>query len=75
MGDLRWPFRGAEALDAGAITARELRRFYAPVYPGVYVPRGVELSAPAILCCVAVVAATRSASGPVGVSALGYQVD
>jgi hypothetical protein len=45
MGDLRWPFRGAEALDAGAITARELRRFYAPVYPGVYVPRGVELSA------------------------------
>jgi hypothetical protein len=32
-------------LDAGAITARELRRFYASVYPGVYAPRGVELSA------------------------------
>jgi hypothetical protein len=45
MGELRWPFRGAEALDAGAITARELRRFYASVYPGVYAPRGVELSA------------------------------
>ena len=45
MGELRWPFRGAEALDAGAITARELRRFYAPVYPGVYAPRGAELSA------------------------------
>jgi hypothetical protein len=45
MEELRWPFRGAEALDAGAITARELRRFYASVYPGVYAPRGVELSA------------------------------
>ena len=45
MGELRWPFRGAEALDAGAITARELRRFYAAVYPGVYAPRDVELSA------------------------------
>jgi hypothetical protein len=45
MGELRWPFRGAEALEAGAITARQLRQFYAPVYPGVYAPRGVELSA------------------------------
>src|SRR5258705_8932444 len=29
----------------GAIIARELRRFYAPAYPGVYARRGVELSA------------------------------
>lgn len=46
MGEeLRWPFRGAEALDAGQLSERELRRFYTPVYPGVYALRGVELSA------------------------------
>jgi hypothetical protein len=46
MGEeLEWPFRGAEALHAGLLSERELRRFYAPVYPGVYAPRGVELSA------------------------------
>lgn len=41
---LQWPFRASEALDAGRITARELRRTCVPVYPGVWVPRGVELS-------------------------------
>jgi hypothetical protein len=46
MGEeLGWPFRATEAIDVGAVTVRELRRFYAPVYPGVYAPRGVELSA------------------------------
>ncbi|WP_343600597.1 hypothetical protein [Mycobacterium sp.] len=45
MQTLEWPFRAAEALDAGALTFRELRRFHAAVYPGVWVPRGVELSA------------------------------
>jgi hypothetical protein len=46
MGDeLPWPIRGWEAVDAGLLTVRELRRFYVPVYPGVHVLRGVELSA------------------------------
>ncbi|MGH3532214.1 MAG: endonuclease domain-containing protein [Mycobacterium sp.] len=45
MGEVDWPFRGVEALDAGLLTARELRRFYRPVYPGVYALRGTELSA------------------------------
>src|SRR6478752_1832863 len=45
MGELQWPFRGSEALAAGVIGARELRRFYAPIYPGVYGLRGAELSA------------------------------
>ncbi|WP_006245805.1 hypothetical protein [Mycolicibacterium tusciae] len=45
MGELQWPFRGSEALAAGLIGARELRRFYTPIYPGVHGLRGVELSA------------------------------
>lgn len=45
METVAWPFRGAEALAAGALTFRELRRFHAAVYPGVWVPRRVELSA------------------------------
>lgn len=44
MQTIEWPFRAAEALADGALTFRELRRFYAGVYPGVWVPRGVELS-------------------------------
>jgi hypothetical protein len=44
MGELQWPFRAAEALNGGSVTVRELRRFYAPVYPGVWAPAGVELS-------------------------------
>ena len=35
----------AEATAGGELSVRELRRFYQPVYPGVYAPRGVELSA------------------------------
>jgi hypothetical protein len=42
---LPWPIRGWEAVDAGALTVRDLRRFYVPAYPGVHVLRGVELSA------------------------------
>lgn len=42
--EVGWPFRGAEAIRAGALSARALRRFYRAVYPGVYVPRGVEPS-------------------------------
>ena len=43
--ELEWPLRGWEAVEAEALTARQLRRFYAPVYPGVHNPRGAELSA------------------------------
>jgi len=46
MTEIDWPFRGWEAVEDGALSVRELRRFYVPVYPSVYVPRGVELSAP-----------------------------
>ncbi|GBE65375.1 hypothetical protein MFM001_18370 [Mycobacterium sp. MFM001] len=45
MGEIDWPFRGREALDAGLVTVRDLRRFYCAVYPGVYALRGAELSA------------------------------
>jgi hypothetical protein len=45
VGELDRPFRGGAALDAGLLTARELRRFYCPVYPGVYALRGAQLSA------------------------------
>ena len=40
-----WPFRGAEAVESGELSARQLMQFYAAVYPGVYAPRWVELSA------------------------------
>ena len=46
MGEeLDWPLRGWEAVEAGLLSVRELRRFYVPVYPGVHIPRDVELSA------------------------------
>ena len=46
MGDeLEWPLRGWEAVEAEALTARQLKRFYTPVYPAVHIPRGAELSA------------------------------
>jgi hypothetical protein len=41
-----WPFRGAEAVQSGALSARRLSRYYSAVYPGVYAPRWVELTAP-----------------------------
>lgn len=40
-----WPFLGAEALAAGAVPERAMRVFYEPVYPGVYSPAGIALSA------------------------------
>ncbi len=43
--DEDWPFRGAEILAAGGLSARQLRRFYVAVYPGVYAPRGIDLTA------------------------------
>ena len=45
MQEIEWPFRAAEALNAGALTFRELRRFHAAIYPGVWAPRGIEFSA------------------------------
>ncbi len=46
MGDeLQWPIRGWEAVEARALTVRELRRFYTATYPGVHSLRGAELSA------------------------------
>jgi hypothetical protein len=44
METIEWPFRATEALDAGTLTFRELRRFHRAVHPGVWVPRGVDLS-------------------------------
>ncbi|MEZ0366292.1 hypothetical protein ACAG26_21700 [Mycobacterium sp. pUA109] len=44
MQPVEWPFLAAEALEAGALTFRELRRRHVAVYPGVWVPRGAELS-------------------------------
>jgi hypothetical protein len=46
MGEeLEWPFRGWEAVAAGLLSEHQLRRFYAPIYPGVHGPRDVEISA------------------------------
>jgi len=44
MQTIGWPFRAAEALEDGAWRSW-LRRFYQAIYPGVWVPRGAELSA------------------------------
>lgn len=43
MPTLEWPFRAAEAIESGALTPRELRRAYEPVYPGVWSPKAVKL--------------------------------
>ncbi|MCH9710787.1 MAG: DUF559 domain-containing protein [Actinomycetia bacterium] len=45
MDEIQWPFRASEQLNAGKLTFRELRRFHAAVYPGVWIPRGAELDA------------------------------
>lgn len=44
MMPITYPFRAAEALDQGLLTYRELRRFHAAIYPGVWVARGIDLS-------------------------------
>lgn len=38
-----WPFIAAEALEAETMTFRELRGLHRGEYPGVWVPRGVDL--------------------------------
>lgn len=40
-----WPFLGVEALASKAIPERAMRCLYEPVYPGVYAPTGIELTA------------------------------
>ena len=45
MQTIGWPFRADEALKDAVLTFRELRRFHQAIYPGVWAPRGVELSA------------------------------
>lgn len=45
MDELPWPFLGSEALSAGVISERAMRRDCRPLYPNVYVPREVEVSA------------------------------
>ena len=45
MRTFDWPFRADEALETGALTFRELRRFHQGIYPGVWAPRGVDLTA------------------------------
>lgn len=39
------PFVGSEALAAGLISERAMRRLYAAVYPNIYALRGIELTA------------------------------
>jgi hypothetical protein len=45
MEELRWPFLGSEALAAKALPERAMRGLYEPVYPGVYVPGCIDLTA------------------------------
>ena len=45
MSEFPWPFLGAEALAAQALPERAMRKAYEPLYPGVFVPRGVKPSA------------------------------
>jgi hypothetical protein len=45
MAELDWPFLGVEALAAKTIPERAMRSLYTPVYPGVYVPWGFDLTA------------------------------
>lgn len=41
-----WPFIGTEALSTNVISEHTVRTRYEQIYPGVYVPRGTEVSAP-----------------------------
>lgn len=45
MSLIPWPFVGAEALASAAIPERALRRNYEQLYPGVFVPHGIDPSA------------------------------
>ncbi|WP_067976330.1 endonuclease domain-containing protein [Mycolicibacter icosiumassiliensis] len=45
MTELDWPFLGVEALAAKMIPERAMRTLYEPIYPGVYAPWGITLTA------------------------------
>jgi hypothetical protein len=45
MKEVSWPFLGAEALAANALPERAMRALFDPVYPGIYVPGGIDLTA------------------------------
>jgi hypothetical protein len=45
MSVIPWPFIGAEALSRAAIPERAMRRSFEQLYPGIFVPRGIEPSA------------------------------
>lgn len=45
MDEVDWPFLGTEVLAAKMIPERTMRTLYRPVYPGVYAPWGISLSA------------------------------
>jgi hypothetical protein len=45
MKELHWPFLGSEVLAAKALPERALRALYEPVYPGVYIPGCIDLTA------------------------------
>ena len=45
MNELPWPFLGSEALASKALPERAMRAIYEPVYPGVYIPFGIEPTA------------------------------
>ncbi|UMB70225.1 hypothetical protein [Mycobacterium paraterrae] len=45
MTEIEWPFLGQEVLAAKALPERAMRSLHAPIYPGVYVPGGVILTA------------------------------
>ncbi|OBJ30382.1 DUF559 domain-containing protein [Mycolicibacter heraklionensis] len=45
MEEPAWPFLGQEALAAKALPERAMRALYEPVYPGVYTPWGITLTA------------------------------
>jgi hypothetical protein len=45
MSESPWPFLGSEALATKTLPERAMRALYEPVYPGVYVPTGIELTA------------------------------
>lgn len=45
MPAMLWPFIGTEALSTNVISEHTVRTRYEQIYPGVYVPRGREVSA------------------------------
>lgn len=45
MSDPPWPYLGVEALSSGLLPEHTIRTRYEQLYPGVYVPRGTDVSA------------------------------